>query len=420
MFNPFSCRIEKAARAPPPVRAPANPAPVPKRALGQLARELCVISPEADRTFASNPDYRYDTGSGGAMATRTEGSQPGPPATSVRAQKPRAAGPRLSVGFILARRFTLCAFANFVDVLRLAADEGDRSRPILCAWSVLSDTMDPVPSSCGVTVQPNERLGDPARFDYIVVVGGLLEEVPNISPGYTRFLARAAAAGVPLVGLCTGAFALHRAGLMDGYRACVSWFCHADFLEQFDGLEPVSDQIFVVDRDRLTCAGGASSAHLAAYLVEKHVGRGQASKSLHIMIIDDALRPEKPQPGIPLELKTQDPLVRRALLLMQQRIDAPLSVTEIARQLGNSKRQLERHFRAALDTSPQAAFLDIRLAFARHLLEATDKSIAAIAVECGFCDSSHLSRMFRRRFACTPQAIRTPRDPAEAAPGHHV
>ena len=91
-------------------------------------------------------------------------------------------------------------------------------------------------------------------------------------------------------------------------------------------------------------------------------------------------------------------MVKRALLLMQQRIDTPLSVTEIARQMGSSKRQLERHFRAALDTSPQAAFLDIRLSFARHLLEATDKSISTIAVECGFCNSSHLSRMFRPRY----------------------
>ncbi|WP_202334583.1 GlxA family transcriptional regulator [Mesorhizobium sp. L-8-3] len=313
---------------------------------------------------------------------------------------------RLSVGFILAKRFSLCAFANFVDVLRLAADEGDRSRPIMCEWSVLSDTMDPVSSSCGVTIQPNERLGNPASFDYIVVVGGLLEEIPNISPAYTRFLERADAAGVPLVGVCTGAFVLHRAGLMDGYRCCVSWFCHADFLEQFDGLAPISDQIFVVDRDRLTCAGGASSAHLAAYLVEKHVGRAQATKSLHIMIIDEALRPEKPQPGIPLDLKTRDPMVRRALLLMQQSIDAPRSVTEIARQMGNSKRQLERHFRTALGTSPQAAFLGIRLSFARHLVETTDKSMASIAVECGFCDTSHLGRMFRRRYDCSPHEIR--------------
>jgi transcriptional regulator GlxA family with amidase domain len=324
------------------------------------------------------------------MAARAEDGRRGSRPTPAAARRPRPGGPR---------------------------HEGDRSRPILCAWSVLSDTKDPVRSSCGVTVQPNERLGDPARFDYVVVVGGLLEEIPNLSPAYTRFLARAAAAGVPLVGLCTGAFVLHRAGLMHGYRACVSWFCHADFLEQFDGLEPVSDRIFVVDGDRLTCAGGASSAHLAAYLVEKHVGRAQARKSLHIMIIDDALRPEKPQPGIPLALKTEDPMARRALLLMQRRIDTPLSVTEIARQMGNGKRTLERHFRSALGTSPQAAFLEIRLSAARHLLEATDRSIAAIAVACGFCDSSHLSRMFRHRYHCTPSEMRKAPPPAEGAEG---
>ena len=69
-----------------------------------------------------------------------------------------AAKKRLNVAFLLADRFTLSAFANFVDVLRLAADEADRSRPILCGWKVLSATMDPVTSSCGVKVQPEVRI----------------------------------------------------------------------------------------------------------------------------------------------------------------------------------------------------------------------------------------------------------------------
>ena len=322
------------------------------------------------------------------------------------AAAPSLPPPRLSIGFVLTRQFTLCAFANFVDVLRLAADEGDRSRPIMCRWSVLSDRMEPVTSSCGVAVQPHERLGDPARFDYIAVIGGLADGLERISPAYTGFLRRAAAAGVPLIGVCTGAFVLHRAGLLDGYKCCVSWFHHADFLEQFDGLDPVSDQIFVVDRDRLTCSGGVSSAHLAAHLVEHHIGRAQASKSLHIMIIDDAQRAEKPQPGIPLSLRTRDPMVMRALLIMQQHIEMPLSISDIAQRIGSSKRKLERHFRAALDVSPQAAFLGIRLAFARHLLEVGDKSVSIVAVESGFCDASHLCRMFRRRYGCTPQDIR--------------
>jgi transcriptional regulator GlxA family with amidase domain len=318
----------------------------------------------------------------------------------------RATRPRLSVGFILARRFTLCAFANFVDVLRLAADEGDRSRPILCEWRVLSDAMNPVPSSCGVLVEPNERLGDPRKYDYIAVIGGLIDEIPNLSPEYTRYLKRAAALGVPLVGVCTGSFILLRAGLMDGYRCCVSWFHHADFLEQFDGLRPISDQIFIVDRDRLTCSGGASSAHLAAYLVEKHVGHAQARKSLHIMIIDDALRGEKPQPGIPLDLTTDDALVKKALLLMQQNIDTPLSTAEIARRMGTNRRRLERHFHSALGMAPARANTMSRLKLAEFLLRQTEQAVTDIATATGFSDASHFIRVFREHRGTTPGAFR--------------
>lgn len=325
--------------------------------------------------------------------------------TPSRPAKPPAP-PRLSVGFILARRFTLCAFANFVDVLRLAADEGDRSRPILCEWTVLSDTMSPVASSCGVLVQPSGRLGDPRKHDYIVVVGGLIDEIPNLSPEYARYLRRAASAGVPLVGVCTGAFILHGAGLMDGYRCCVSWFHHADFLEQFDGLKPVSDQIFIVDRDRLTCSGGASSAHLAAHLVEKHVGRAEARKSLHIMIIDDALRAEKPQPGIPLDLATDDVLVKKALRLMQQNIDAPLTGEEVANRLGANRRRLERHFQRTLGMAPMLAGKIMRLEHAEFLLRGTGQSVTEIAAATGFCDSSHFIRAFRERRGMTPAVYR--------------
>lgn len=329
-------------------------------------------------------------------------------ATAVQARpRLRVGGPRLSVGFLLTRRFTLCAFANFVDVLRLAADEGDRSRQILCDWKILSDTMKAVPSSSGIAVQPDEMLGDPARFDYIVVVGGLVDEIETFDKAYVDFLRRAAQAGVPLVGVCTGAFILHQAGLLDGNKCCVSWFHRWDFLEQFDGLDPVSDQIFIVDRDRLTCSGGASSAHLAAHLVEQHIGPAHARKSLHIIIIDDALEAERPQPGVPADLRTDDPIVRRAMLVAQQNLETPLAVAEIARRLGLGSRQLERRFRSSLDLSPQEAFMHVRLAFARRLLETTDKSVAMIAVECGFCDSSHMSRLFRRRYGCSPLETRT-------------
>ena len=315
---------------------------------------------------------------------------------------------QLNVGFILARRFTLCALGNFVDVLRLAADEGDRSRPILCAWRVLSPTMEPIASSSGIVVQPEERLGDPTRFDYLVVVGGLVDEVENLHPDTVRYLRAAAAAGVPLVGVCTGTFALHRAGLMQGYRACVSWFHHEDFLERFDGLKPVSDQIFVVDRDRLTCSGGLSAAHLAAFIVKRHLGTARAAKSLHIMIIDEAAA-EEPQPGMPLALVTEDALVRRALLAMQQSIDAPLSIGRVVAQLGVSRRKLERHFRDALGMTPLEADRLIRVEQAKHLLVTTKRSATRIANETGFCDLPHMIKVFRVAEGTTPDAFRKTR-----------
>jgi len=278
------------------------------------------------------------------------------------------ATPNLCVGFILTSRFTLCAFANFVDVLRLAADEGDGSRPIRCRWQVLSATGEPVRSRCGVAVQPDAGLGDPRRFDYVVVVGGLIGEIARLNPAYTSFLRRAAAAGVPLVGVCTGAFVLHGAGLMDGYRCCVSWFHRADFLDNFSGLAPVSDQIFVVDRDRITAAGGLSSAHLAAHLVARHLGAAAARKSLHIMMIDEALAPERPQPAHALDLATDDPLVRKALSAMADAMPASLTVDRVAARLGVSRRRLERRFRLALGRSPGEAARLLRVSLARRLL----------------------------------------------------
>src|SRR5579872_907545 len=105
---------------------------------------------------------------------------------------------KLSVGFVLVPRFTLTAFAGFVDTLRLAADEGDRSRQVACEWSVLGS---PVTTSCGVQIEPWDELRNPERFDYIVVVGGLLHGGQKVPSQVQTFLQSAARARVKLVGL---------------------------------------------------------------------------------------------------------------------------------------------------------------------------------------------------------------------------
>ena len=316
---------------------------------------------------------------------------------------------RLRVAFLLADQFTLSAFANFVDVLRLAADDADKSRRILCDWTVLAEQMDPIRSSCGVRVQPDTPLRRAAAFDYLVVVGGLISDRAAFGPQALGFIAETAAQGVPLVGLCTGVFTLQAAGLLQGYRCCVSWFHHQDFIDRFDNETPISDQIFVVDRDRLTCSGGHGAAHLAAFLVQRHVGQSAATKSLNIMMIEDALSGQRAQPGQMLARQARDELVKRAVLKMQQNIEQTLSIDQIAAALGTARRTLERRFQADLGQSPRRIYLEIRLDRASARLRRTEQSVTEIALACGFCDAPHLARALKTERGLTPGEIRSGR-----------
>lgn len=328
---------------------------------------------------------------------------------------------RLRVAFLLADSFTLSAFANFVDVLRLAADEADKSRPILCDWAVLSDTMTAVRSSCGVRVSPDTTLHRAGNYDYLVVVGGVMSDQPVLSAAERQFLLARAEAGTPVVGLCTGVFILHEAGLLDGYRCCVSWFHHQDFVDRFHAVQPVSDQIFVVDRNRLTCSGGHSAAHLAAFLVSRHVGQSAAVKSLNIMMIDDALHGEQAQPGQQLARKPKDELVKRAILRMQQNIEVPVPVSTIAGQMGVGRRTLERRFGADLGQPPSSVYQNIRLDRALFRLRTTEDTVAEIGLATGFCDGTHLARALKAGRGMSPAEYRKAQpDPNGALPAAGV
>src|SRR5688572_2376567 len=168
----------------------------------------------------------------------------------------------LTIGFLLLPNFTLTAFAAFLDAFRLAADEGDKSRQISYRWAVMSLGDCAVKSSSGVVVQPTERLCHPKQLDYLTVVGGLLRASDYRNSKLAEYLREVAGAGLPLIGLGTGSFALAHAGLLAGRRCCVSWYHLQDFRDAFPNQPVVSDQLFVVDRDRITCAGGTGVVDL--------------------------------------------------------------------------------------------------------------------------------------------------------------
>ncbi|MDX5378653.1 MAG: GlxA family transcriptional regulator [Halomonas sp.] len=315
-------------------------------------------------------------------------------------------GEPLSVGFVLLHRFTLLPFAAFVDCLRLAADEGDRSRQLRCHWTFMTSTGEPAASSCGASITPCQPFRDPQEFDYIVVIGGVLDDADRADTTALAYLRRAANAQVPLVGLCTGAFALIQAGLMNGRRCCVSWYHHRDMIQRFPTIEPVADRLFVDDGDRLTCAGGSAGADLAAYLVERHLGKAWAMKSLRIMLLDEARAGAHPQPQPVVFGKIEDRLVRRSIAVLEQHLGEPISMDALAERVGTSRRNLERRFRETLGVGPQKFARDLRLRYGLWLLHYTGKSVTEIGERCGFSDTAHFSRHFRSAFGMPPSEMR--------------
>ncbi len=312
----------------------------------------------------------------------------------------------LQVGFILANNFTLSAFALFADQLRLASDEGDGSRQILCRWSVMTRGNQPVRSSFGVLMHGTQEFQDPKTFDYIVVVGGLLHAGPQIDDATATYLKSAARAGVPLVGLCTGSFILARLGLMQGRACCVSWYHHQDFMTEFPDHLIVADRLYVADGDRITCAGGGGVADLANFLITCHLGRAVAQKTCHVLMLDRTRSGSDAQPHPPVGAGVIDERVRRAMLLMEQNLNDPLAIGEIACRLRLSLRQLERLFLAACGKRPAEFYRGLRLHYAHWLLQNTDRGVTDIALDAGFADCAHFSRQFKAAHGFAPSAHR--------------
>jgi len=291
--------------------------------------------------------------------------------------------------------------------LRLAANDGDDRTAENCSGVILGNQKTPVRSSCGIDIMPSTPLISPTDFDYIAVLGEANRRHFEMNDQRIEFLRRVAQLRVPLIGICTGSFTLARAELMRGRRCCVGWNLYRVMRDEFPDVIPVGDQSFVVDRDRLTCAGGVTAAHLAAWLIEKHCGRAISKKALQLLFIDRALPPQTAQPQPPLLPNAANKHVRRAMLVIEQNLSEPLQFDEIARRIHISQRQLTRVFEEEFGQSPSEFSRVYRLKCGLWLLLHSNRSITDIAAECGFSDLSHFSREFRRQFSKPPSEVRT-------------
>ena len=318
--------------------------------------------------------------------------------------------PDISVAFLLSPDFTLLPLAGFIDAMRHAADEADRSRQIYCRWTCLSASEDPIRSSCGLEVVPWGPLKNPEAYDYIIVVGGLLTSMDQHFPETFQFIREAAAAGRSVIGLCTGSFVLAEAGLMEGRRCAVHAHHRKDFIERHPDAIPVINEIYVFDGPVITCPGGTAAIDLAVDVLSEHCGKSRGMKGLTALVVDEHRGAHQigRMPFQDLE-DCGDWRVERAVRFMRQNLGTSMRIEDLAESIGSTVQQLERSFRRHAKKLPLALWRDMRLQHSRWRLLNTTRSVTEIAFECGFSDSSHFSRWFKKEFGEPPQRYRRSR-----------
>ena len=321
--------------------------------------------------------------------------------------------PARRLGLLLTDGFALMSYASLIEPFRAANILAGRT---LYEWRHVSADGAPVRASNGATILADLRVGEAPDCDTLFVFAAgdptRFDDRPTF--GWLRRLARE---GVMIGGVSGGPYLLARAGLLDGHRASVHWEHAAAFEQAFPAvrLEPV---LWVIDRRRITCAGGSAGLDLAIEMIAREHGHALAGK-VSEWFIRTAGRPAGAAQRASLRERygVRNDRVANALAAMEAAIAEPLAQAQIAARAGVSERQLERLFRHHLGCSPRRMHMAIRLDEAARLLRGTGMSVVEVASACGFQSGSHFSRAFKARFGHSPgrsAAAATPASPADA------
>lgn len=316
---------------------------------------------------------------------------------------PRRAEDAVEIVLLVTPRFNMAATMAFLDPFRAANYLAGRP---LYGWTLASAVGGMLEASNGLQLKTEALAGLPGRPDMAVVSSSWTPEAYSGAP-IVQALRRWARFGTVLGGLDTGAFLLAAAGLLDGRRATVHYEHMDAFAELFPRVD-LSGDIYVIDGDRFTCSGGVASGDLALQIVSSNGGR-QLSNSVARYVFHDRLRPPGTgqNPGAPEPLGERAPeRLRAAVRVMEDHLEEPMAISEIATQAALSQRQMERLFARHTGRSPARYYSGIRLDRARGLVTQTEMPVWEIALACGFQSPEHFSRAYRARFGLPPRADR--------------
>ena len=269
--------------------------------------------------------------------------------------------------------------------IRLISEEGGPVRSSL-GYSVMTDAFDDMP------------------FD-TVIAGGAINIVPA-SPAVIAFLNGAMASSRRVASMCTGAFYLAQAGLLDARRVTTHWAYARKLQASYPKSKVEEDRIFIVDGPVWTSAGMTAGTDLALAMVEKDLGAEVARWVAKKLVMFHRRAGGQLQHSALLDLDAKSDRIQSALVYAKNNLHTPLSVDQLADAANLSPRQFSRAFRAETGRSPAKAVESLRVEAARSMMEQGRLSIGVVARQTGFADRDRMRRAFLRAFGQPPQVIR--------------
>ena len=300
--------------------------------------------------------------------------------------------------FVLMENFTLLSFSSALDALRIA---NRMSGKTLYEWTFIGENEGVVSCSAGTQFKLDNSLIELHRDDTVLLCGGtsIQEATTEKLIGWLR---REARRGLTIGGLCTAAYPMAKAGLLDEKKATIHWENQDSFAEEFLEVE-LTKTVFVCDGNRYTTAGGTSSIDLLLKIIADEHGEELANAVADQMIYSSIRTDQDTQRlSVPTRIGVRHPKLSKVIQMMEINIEEPISPSILAKDVGMSTRQLERLFRRYLDRSPKRYYMELRLQKARNLLMQTDMSVINVALACGFASPSHFSKCYRAHYDTTP------------------
>jgi len=306
------------------------------------------------------------------------------------------------IGFLLIPNFSMIAFTAAIEPLRTANRLSGKK---LYDWKFIGTGTDSIQASNGLKVFPDLCLYDELEIDTLIICAGIRVNTyldPKLM-GHLRTMARNQ---IMLGSVCTGSILLAQAGLLNQRRCTIHWENIEGFAETYPKLN-ITATLFEVDQKRFTCSGGTAPIDMMVHSIKLDYG-----EKLSLNVADRLLHNYVREPHDAQRMTTgyrtgiHNPKLLAAIGYMEVYIENPLPLNTLADSVNISLRQLERLFKAKLDTTPTRYYLELRLQRARQLLKQTSMSVLQVAVSTGFMTASHFTQSYKRFFGHPPSQER--------------